>query len=99
MDNITTYRGETKTISVEIPEGYTSGYTMNFILNDKEYSDDDPVLVITGLTITDDISLVNITATENDIPEMVYFFQCDIINGNLKYTIAKGSYTVIPSIS
>ena len=99
MDNITSFKNESKSISVLVPSGYTSGFTMNFTLNEKEYEYTGSTLSKTGLTITDNISTVTITAVENDIEEKVYFFQCDIINGSLKYTIAKGTYTVLPTIT
>lgn len=99
MDNINTYQGETKSICVSVPSGYTSGYTMTFTLNDKEYEYTGATLSITGITISDDSATINITKTQNDIPYGVYFYQCDIDNGTYKFTIAKGTYSVLPSIT
>lgn len=100
MENtITTYQGETKSICISVPTGFTSGYTLTFTLCEKEYEYTGATLSITGVTITDNSATVNITKEQNDITAAVYFFQADIDNGTYKYTIAKGSYTVLPSIT
>lgn len=99
MDNITTYQGETKSVCVSIPTGFTSGYTMTFTVNDNEFEDTTTAISISGLTISNNSVTVNVTKAQNDISPTAYFFQCDIDNGTYKYTIAKGTYTVLPSIT
>jgi hypothetical protein len=97
MNEISTYKGNTKVISISVPAGY-SGYTLTFIVDDTEYNDASILFTISGVTITNQIAIVNISATQNNIPERAYFYEAYIIKGALKYTIAKSTYTVQPSL-
>jgi hypothetical protein len=101
MNEISTYKGNSKVISVYVPSGATiySGYSLTFSVNDKEFFDGSNVITKTGLTVTSNYVTVSVTATENDITPAVYFYQVDISKDEYKFTIAGNSYTVLPSIT
>lgn len=100
MENaITTYQGETKSICISVPTGFTTGYTMSFTVSDREYYFTGATISVSGLTISDNSATVNITKEQNDITPMVYFFEASITNGTYLYVLAKGSYCVLPSLS
>jgi len=97
-NEITTYKGNNKTISVSVPAGY-SGYTVNFTVCENEYDEDTMVFNVTGVTVTNNVAVVNITKEQNDIEEKVYWYQVDIVQDPYKFTVAKSTYSVIPSIT
>ena len=97
MNEISTYKGNTKVISISVPAGY-SGYTLTFVVNDSEWNDTTSIFTISGVTVTNQVATVSISAAQNNITERVYFYEAYITKGALKYTVAKSSYTVRPSL-
>jgi hypothetical protein len=101
MDNLTVYRGNNKTLTATLPATLT-GTTGTSVLtvNTKEslsYSGT-TLFSVTGVKNGADVKF-SITSTQNNTSEYVYFYNITTTSGANKYTIAEGSYTILPSLT
>lgn len=103
MNGITIYKGDTKSLTIEIPATTSlSGYTSILSVSDKEMSGT-TIFTCTGTTISGDLNqqqtTFTITQENNNIEPRVYFYQVYIISGDEKITVTSDTYSVLPSLT
>jgi hypothetical protein len=103
MNGISIYRGNSKSLVVDIPSTVSlSGFTAVLIVSTTE--DFNSILfsvtgsTITGSTLATQSTTFNITKSQNDLEERVYFYQVYIDNEiTQKFTVLADSYSILPS--
>lgn len=100
MDNLSVYRGNSKTITVTIPDSLTgtTGTTILTVNTRRSSTYSGTTLLANEGVKVGAIVTFNITAEQNTIPEYVYFYNINVYEGDEKYTIAEGSYAVKSSL-
>ena len=100
MNGIVINKGNSSNISIITPSGSSENYDIDFYVSLSE--DGDEFLVVlskTGITITDDVALIEIDVDDTiELDARVYFYQVDMVNETERLTILNDTFNVLPSI-
>jgi hypothetical protein len=97
MDNLTTYKNTNKTITVTLPPQLSGATDVKLYITDKENGGNYILSGHTGTT-TQGTTTFEISASQNNVEEYVYWYNVVVKYQSKQYVISEGTYAVLPTL-
>lgn len=98
MKYLTAYKNTDKTITVTLPASISGATDVKLYISPSEIGGDYIISGATGTTVSG-VTTFEITATQNNVDEYVYFFDVIAIYNGKTHNIANGTYSILPSMT